>query len=121
MRGRDERCEGLFSYGSGGSGSGGSSAGRSAVLVDEALDALSAFARLYSKTGRPSIAPERLLRALLLQAFDRSARMEQLDYNLLFRWFVGLSMDAPVTVGRDRLVAGDVAARFLQAVLAARG
>ena len=82
---------------------------------------------LYSKTGRPSIAPEKLLRALLLQAFCtiRSERqlMEQLDYNLLFRWFVGLSMDAPVwdvtvySKNRDRLVAGDVAARFLEAVL----
>jgi transposase len=98
------------------------------VLVDEALAALSGdFAGLYSKTGRPSIAPEKLLRALLLQAFYtiRSERqlMEQLDYNLLFRWFVGLSMDAPVwdatvySKNRDRLVAGDVAARFLQAVL----
>ncbi len=71
--------------------------------------------------------PEKLLRALLLQAFYtiRSERqlMEQLDYNLLFRWFVGLSMDAPVwdattySKNRDRLVAGDVAVRFLQAVL----
>ena len=98
------------------------------VLVDEALAALSAdFALLYSTTGRPSIAPEKLLRALLLQAFYtiRSERqpMEQLDYNLLFRWFVGLSMDAPVwdattySKNRDRLVAGGVAARFLQAVL----
>ena len=98
------------------------------VLVDEALAALSGdLAGLYSKTGRPSIAPEKLLRALLLQAFYtiRSERqlMEQLDYNLLFRWFVGLSMDAPVwdattySKNRDRLVAGDVAARFLQAVL----
>ena len=91
------------------------------VLVDEALAALSAdFALLYSTTGRPSIAPEKLLRALLLQAFYtiRSERqlMEQLGYNLLFRWFVGLSMDAPVwdatvySKNRDRLVAGDVAA-----------
>ena len=58
------------------------------------------FAVLYSTTGRPSIAPEKLLRALLLQAFytNRSERqlMAQLDYNLLFRWFVGLSMDTPV-------------------------
>ena len=98
------------------------------ALVDEALVVLSPdFERLYSKTGRPSIAPEKLLRALLLQAFYtiRSERqlMEQLDYNLLFRWFVGLSMDARVwdatvySKNRDRLVAGDVAARFLQAVL----
>ena len=71
------------------------------ALVDEALLVLSPdFERLYSKTGRPSIAPEKLLRALLLQAFHtiRSERqlMEQLDYNLLFRWFVGLSMDERV-------------------------
>ena len=98
------------------------------ALVDEALVVLSPdFERLYSKTGRPSIAPEKLLRALLLQAFFtiRSERqlMEQLDYNLLFRWFVGLSMDERVwdatvySKNRDRLVAGDVAARLLQAVL----
>ena len=98
------------------------------ALVDEALLVLSPdFERLYSKTGRPSIAPEKLLRALLLQAFFtiRSERqlMDQLDYNLLFRWFVGLSMDERVwdatvySKNRDRLVAGDVAARLLQAVL----
>ena len=98
------------------------------ALVDEALAVLSPdFERLYSRTGRPSIAPEKLLRALLLQAFCtiRSERqlMEQLDYNLLFRWFVGLSMDERVwdatvySKNRDRLVAGDVAAHFLQAVL----
>ena len=98
------------------------------ALVDEALLVLSPdFERLYSKTGRPSVAPEKLLRALLLQAFYtiRSERqlMEQLDYNLLFRWFVGLSMDERVwdatvySKNRDRLVAGDVAARLLQAVL----
>ena len=72
------------------------------ALVDEALLVLPPdFERLYSKTGRPSIAPEKLLRALLLQAFYtiRSERqlMEQPDYNLLFRWFVGLSMDERVT------------------------
>ena len=70
-------------------------------IVNEALAALSpAFADLYAKSGRPSIPPEKLLRALLLQAFYslRSERqlMEQLDYNLLFRWFVGLSLDAAV-------------------------
>ena len=102
------------------------------ALVDEALLVLSPdFERLYSRTGRPSIAPEKLLRALLLQAFYtiRSERqlMEQLDYNLLFRWFVGLSMDERVwnatvySKNRDRLVAGDVAARFLQAVLQGKG
>ena len=86
-----------------------------------------AFDRLYSDLGRPSIPPEKLLRALLLQAFYsvRSERqlMEQLDYNLLFRWFVGLAMDAPIwdvtvfTKNRDRFLEGEVAAQFFQAVL----
>ena len=86
------------------------------------------FDRLYARVGRPGIAPEKLLRALLLQAFYsiRSERqlMEQLDYNLLFRWFVGLSMDAPVwdastfSKNRDRLLDGDVAQRLLAAVVA---
>ena len=129
MRGRDERGEGLFSYVDLEARVPADHPLRAIrVLVDEALAALSGdFARLYSHTGRPSIAPEKLLRALLLQAFYtiRSERqlMEQLDYNLLFRWFVGLSIDAPVwdatvySKNRDRLLAGDVAARFLQAVL----
>ena len=129
MRGADERGRGLFSYVDLEARVPADHPLRAIrVLVDEALAALSGdFAGLYSKTGRPSIAPEKLLRALLLQAFYtiRSERqlMEQLDYNLLFRWFVGLSMDAPVwdatvySKNRDRLVAGDVAARFLQAVL----
>ena len=96
--------------------------------VDAALADLSpVFARLYSDVGRPSIPPERLLRALLLQAFYtvRSERqlMEQLDYNLLFRWFVGLEMDEAVwhptafTTNRDRLLDGDIACRFLAAIL----
>src|SRR6201981_2873475 len=129
MRGADRRSEGIFSYvrleqrvpadhplraiGD---------------LVDAALKDLSRdFARLYARHGRPSIPPERLLRALLLQAFFtvRSERqlMEQLDYNLLFRWFVGLSMDDPVwdaTVfckNRDRLLNGDIAAKFFAGVL----
>src|SRR3954471_8854558 len=87
-------------------------------LVNAALARLSPdFARLYAATGRVSIAPEKLLRALLLQAFYsvRSERqlMEQLTYNMLFRWFVGLSMDAPVwdvtvfTNNRERLLEGD--------------
>jgi transposase len=99
------------------------------AVVDEALEVLSAeFDALYARVGRPSIAPEKLLRALLLQAFFgiRSERqlMEQLGYNLLFRWFVGLSMDAPVwdassfSKNRDRLLDGDVAQRFLAAVVA---
>jgi transposase len=70
-------------------------------IVDEALAALSPeFEKLYAKLGRPSIPPERLLRALLLQAFysvrSELQLMEQLDYNLLFRWFVGLSVDEAV-------------------------
>ena len=129
MRGRDDRSEGLFSY----------------VrleervpadhplrpirkLVDEALSALhKRFEALYSPMGRPSIPPEMLLRATLLQAFFsvRSERMlmEQIDYNLLFRWFVGLPMDAAVwhptvfTHNRDRLLEADVAREFLAALL----
>ena len=99
------------------------------ALVDEALAALSGrFEELYSHTGRPSIAPEYLLRATLLQAFFtvRSERqlMEQIDYNLLFRWFVGLSMDDAVwdastfSKNRDRLLEADVAREFLAALLA---
>ena len=98
-------------------------------LADAALDRLSpAFNQLYSVVGRPSIPPEQLLRALLLQAFFtvRSERqlMEQLTYNMMFRWFVGLSMDAPVwdvsvfTKNRERLLAGDIARGFLLALLA---
>lgn len=98
------------------------------LLVDEALKTLSpAFDRLYSTFGRPSIAPEKLLRALLLQVLYtvRSERMlmEQLEYNLLFRWFVGLNMDETVwvptvfTKNRDRLLQGDVAEKFFQSVL----
>jgi len=98
-------------------------------MTDEVLRQLSPrFARLYAKTGRPSIAPEKLLRALLVQVLYsvRSERllMEQLQYNLLFRWFVGLSMDDPVwdvtvfTKNRERLLRGDVAEAFFQRVLA---
>jgi transposase len=98
-------------------------------MVDTALRELSPeFARLYPKTGRPSIPPEKLLRALLLQMLYsvRSERqlMEQLDYNLLFRWFVGLSMDDPVwdptvfTKNRERLLRGDIARAFFERVLA---
>ena len=73
------------------------------VVVNEVLAALdSDFSKAYADSGRPSIPPERLLRALLLQAFYtiRSERqlMEQLDYNLLYRWFVGLGVDEPVWV-----------------------
>jgi transposase len=97
------------------------------AMVEQALKALSPrFALLYSHTGRPSIPPEQLLRALLLQAFYsvRSERqlMEQLDYNILFRWFVGLNMDDRIwdvtvfTKNRDRLLQGDVAQAFFEAV-----
>ena len=98
------------------------------TMVDTALRELSPeFAGLYPKTGRPSIPPEKLLRALLLQMLYsvRSERqlMEQLDYNLLFRWFVGLSMDDPVwdptvfTKNRERLLRGDIARAFFERVL----
>ena len=97
-------------------------------LVNAALERLSGdFDEIYSAFGRHSIAPEKLLRALLLQAFFsvRSERqlMEQLTYNMMFRWFVGLSMDAPVwdvtvfTKNRERLLRGDVARAFLAAIL----
>jgi len=130
MRGRDDRDEGLFSY----------IRLEERVpadhplrairsLTDEALVALNGrFEALYSQTGRPSIPPEHLLRATLLQAFFsvRSERllMEQIDYNLLFRWFVGLPMDAAVwhptvfTKNRDRLLEADVAREFLTALIA---
>jgi transposase len=99
------------------------------ALVDRVLKELSGqFATLYSHTGRPSIAPEKLLRALLLQVLYtiRSERllMEQLDYNLLFRWFVGLNMDDAVwdatvfSKNRERLLAGEVAQAFFDRVLA---
>jgi transposase len=97
-------------------------------IVNDVLASLDAeFERLYEGTGRQSIAPERLLRASLLQAFYsvRSERqlMEQIDYNLLFRWFVGLGIDDAVwdhstfSKNRDRLLDADVAAKFLEAVL----
>lgn len=98
-------------------------------IVNTALETLSGdFAALYSRMGRPSIAPERLLRAMLLQAFYsiRSERqlMERLEFDLLFRWFVGLGVDDAVwdhstfSKNRDRLLAGEIAGRFLDAVLA---
>ncbi len=101
------------------------------LLVDEVLDQMGyRFEQLYSKTGRPSIPPEHLLRATLLQAFYsvRSERMlmEQIDYNLLFRWFVGLPIDAGVwhptvfTKNRDRLLEADVAHEFLARLLGLR-
>jgi len=99
-------------------------------MTDAALTRLSPrFDRLYSTTGRPSIPPEKLLRALLLQMLYsiRSERllMEELDYSVLYRWFVGLSLDDPVwdattfTKNRDRLLDGDIADAFFAEVLAA--
>ncbi|HZN62281.1 MAG TPA: IS5 family transposase [Planctomycetota bacterium] len=98
------------------------------VMVDAALKALDKdFDRMYSIEGRPGIPPERLLRALLLQVLYsvRSERqlMEQLDYNLLFRWFVGLGVDDPVwvpetfTQNRDRLQESQIAAKFFDQIL----
>jgi len=129
MRGEDQRSEGFFSYVRLEARIPADHPLRAIrELVDAALQELSrSFDRLYAREGRPSIPPERLLRALLLQAFYtvRSERqlMEQLDYNLLFRWFVGLSADDPVwdaTVfckNRDRLLDGDIAAKFFASVL----
>jgi transposase len=99
------------------------------ALVDEVLHELSPrFASLYAQVGRPSIPPEKLLRAQLLQVLYtvRSERqlMEQLDYNLLFRWFVGLNMDDAIwdptvfTKNRQRLLDGEVATAFLERVVA---
>src|SRR5215831_13045647 len=129
MRGRDERSGSLFSY----------------VdletrvpkdhplraireIVNRALSELSAdFETMYAPLGRPSIPPEKLLRASLLQAFYtiRSERqlMERLEFDLLFRWFVGLGIDDTVwdhsvfSKNRDRLLAGEIAAKFMAAVL----
>jgi transposase len=99
------------------------------AIVNEALSALEhEFAALYSPIGRPSIPPEKLLRAMLLHAFYsiRSERllMERLEYDLLFRWFVGIGVDDTAwnhlvfSKNRDRLLEGDIAAKFLGAVLA---
>ena len=129
MRGDDERQEGMFTY---------ISAEkrvpldhplrRVRAMTDQALEQMSpGFSELYSRYGRPSIAPEKLLRALLLQALYsvRSERllMEELDYNLLFRWFVGLNVDDEVwdvtvfTKNRERLLEGEIASAFFEEVL----
>jgi len=129
MRGADPKQEAMFSYIS----------PEKRVPVDHPLRAIREmvdavlkemsprFARLYAPVGRPSIAPERLLRALLLQIFYsiRSERllMEQLDYNLLFRWFVGMEMDEAVwnhavfSKNRERLLNEELAEAFFQRVL----
>lgn len=99
------------------------------VVVDAALRRLDAeFAALYAVDGRPGIAPERLLRAALVQILfsirSETQLMEQMQYNLLFRWFVGLSIDEPVwvptvfTKNRDRLLNADIARKLMAAILA---
>lgn len=129
MRGSDERQSALFSYISAEDRVPPNHPLRSMrKLVEPVLKEMSPqFDALYSRIGRPSIPPERLLRATLLQVLYtiRSERqlMEHLDYNILFRWFVGLNLDDPVWVptvfshNRDRLLEGDIAQAFLQGVL----
>jgi len=130
MRGSDERNEVLFSYVSLEDRVPARHPLRMIrAIVNAALTRLDgAFAKLYAADGRPSIAPERLLRAVLIQILFsiRSERqlMEQMQYNLLFRWFVGLGIDDPVWVptvfskNRDRLLTADIARQFLTAILA---
>lgn len=130
MRGSDERSGSLFSYVDLEARVRGDHPLRTireianAALIDLSRD----FTALYTDFGRPSIAPEKLLRAMLLQSFYgiRSERqlMERLEFDLLFRWFVGLGVDDPVwdhstfSKNRDRLLEGEIAAKFLSAVLA---
>jgi transposase len=130
MRGSDERTGALFSYIDLEARVRNDHPLRSVrVVVNEALGAMEAdFAGLYSRTGRPSIPPEKLLRTMLLQAFYsiRSERqlMERLQFDLLFRWFVGLGIDDPASdhstfsKNRDRLLEGAVASCLLNAILA---
>jgi len=129
MRGHDDQAAHLFSYVSPEQRVPADHPLRAVrQMTDRGLATLSGkFTRMYSTIGRPSIAPEKLLRTLLLQALYtiRSERllMEQLEYNLLFRWFVGLNIDDPVwdptvfSKNRDRLLRADVAALFFRAVL----
>ena len=129
MRGNDEQQSAVFSYVNAEQRiAGDHPLRRIRALTDAALRQLSPeFERLYAAGGRPSIAPEKLLRALLLQILygRRSERllMEEMNYNLLFRWFVGLEMDDRVwdvtvfTKNRERLLAGEISQKFLQAVL----
>ncbi len=130
MRGSDERTGSLFSYvGIEGRLRPDHPLRAVRALTDETLAAMEReLAALYSGIGRPSIAPQMLLRAMLLQAFYsvRSERqlMERMEFDLLFRWFVGLGADEPVwdastfSKNRDRLLEGDVAARFLATLMA---
>ena len=130
MRGGDERSGSLFSYVDLEARVGEDHPLRIIRgVVNEALAALSGeFSELYSRSGRPSIPPEKLLRAMLLQAFYsiRSERqlMERLEFDLLFRWFVGLCVDdaawdhSTFSKNRERLLEGDIAAKLLTAVIA---
>ena len=130
MRGDDNQQEGMFSYISPEQRVPADHPLRPVrKMVDEILKEMSPkFRKLYSDVGRPSIAPERLLRSLLLQVFYsvRSERMliEQLQYNLLFRWFVGMEMDEAVwnhavySKNRERLLNEEIAEGFFQRVLA---
>ena len=129
MRGEDERSGALFSYVDLEARVGRDHPLRAIrAIVNEALAALAGeFSALYSAIGRPSIPPEKLLRAMLLQAFYsiRSERqlMERLEFDLLFRWFVGIGVDdaawdhSVFSKNRDRLLEGDIAAKFMRAVL----
>ena len=129
MRGGDERSGSLFSYVDLEGRVGKDHPLRTIRgVVNEALAALShEFSALYSRSGRPSIPPEKLLRAMLLQAFYsiRSERqlMERLEFDLLFRWFVGIGVDdaawdhSTFSKNRERLLEGDIAAKLLSALL----
>ena len=128
MRGDVERTEDLFSYVALADRVPSDHPLRIRAFVDPILRELSPrFDAIYAKTGRPSIPPEQLLKALLLQVLYtvRSERMlcEQLEYNLLFRWFVGLGLNERAwvptvfTKNRDRLLRGDIAEAFFQAVV----
>src|ERR1035441_8490885 len=129
MRGDDQRQSAMFSYLTLAQRIAADHPARQIrVLVDRSLERMDAeLEKLYSDTGRPSIAPERLLRATLLMILYsiRSERqlMEQMNYNLLFRWFVGLEMDDAVwdvtvfTKNRERLIEGAVSQRLLESVL----
>ena len=130
MRGEDERSGTLFSYVDLEARVGWHHPLRTIrTIVNDALARLAGdFSALYSRMGRPSIPPEKLLRAMLLQAFYsiRSERqlMERLEFDLLFRWFVGIGVDdaawdhSTFSKNRDRLLEGDIAAKLLSAVLA---
>jgi transposase len=129
MRGEDGRSGSLFSYVDLEARVGENHPLRAIrAIVNDALAALTGeLSALYSRMGRPSIPPEKLLRAMLLQAFYsiRSERqlMERLEFDLLFRWFVGVGVDdaawdhSVFSKNRERLLEGDIAAKLLNAVL----